>query len=284
MSARAISSATVSFGLVSIPVKVYAASEHSAQVSFNMLHKECGTRVKQQLHCPKCDVDVPRNETTRGYEFAKGQYVTLTEEEYKALQEVADQAIKLVEFVPENAVDPVYYDRPYYLGPDKGGDRAYKLLVEAMKKTKLHGIARYSARGKQYLVMVRPQNDHLVMHNLNYADEVKSLDEVPLGEAKPATKGEIDMATQIIKQIAKKTFTPKEYEDEVKTRMLDLIQKKIDSGEEIVAPEEAPQAQIIDLMDALKASLGQRKGAKPAASRRAAPPKKAKTAAKRRSR
>jgi DNA end-binding protein Ku len=257
MPARAISSATVSFGLVSIPIKLYSAHETANDIHFNMLHEECGTRLKQQYICPTHDRVVTRDETVRGYEFAKGQYVKLSDEEYKALQEVADNTIALTEFVPAKEVDPVYFERSYYVGPDKGGERAYKLLIEAMNETGLVGLAKYAARGKQYLVLVRPYgSEGLILHQLHYADEIKSFDEVPIKEGKPATTAEVKLAVQLIEQIAEKKFVPDKYEDEVKERMLAIIEKKVQGEEITAAPEPAPQAQVIDLMEALRKSLG----------------------------
>jgi DNA end-binding protein Ku len=257
MPARAISSATVSFGLVSIPIKLYSAHETANDIHFNMLHGECGTRLKQQYICPTHDRVVSRDETVRGYEFAKGQYVKLSDEEYKALQEVADNTIALTEFVPAKEVDPVYFERTYYLGPDKGGERAYKLLIEAMNETGLVGLAKYAARGKQYLVLVRPYGkEGLILHQLHYSDEIKAFDEVPIKEGKPATTAEVKLAVQLIEQIAEKKFVPDKYEDEVKERMLALIEKKVQGEEITAAPEPAPQAQVIDLMEALRKSLG----------------------------
>jgi DNA end-binding protein Ku len=272
MTARALSSATVSFGLVSIPVKLYSAAESGSQISFNMVHAECGTRVKQQYYCPTHDRTVDRGEIGRGYEFAKGQYVLLSDEEYKALQEVASNAIELTEFVPGEKVDPIYFEKTYYLGPDKGGERAYKLLTEAMVETGLYGVAKYAARGKMYLVLVRPYGKQgLVLHQLHYADEIKTFDEVPIKDAPPASANELKLATQIIEQIAKKDFAPGEYRDEVRDRMQALIDQKVEGHEITAPPEAAPQAQVIDLMEALKQSLGMvgdkgsKKGARKAA-------------------
>jgi DNA end-binding protein Ku len=262
MPARAISSATVSFGLVSIPIKVYSAHETANDIHFNMVHAECGTRLKQQYVCPTHDRVVDRSETARGYQFAKNQFVLLSDEEYKALQEVADNTIALTEFVPQDKLDPIYFERSYYLGPDKGGERAYKLLNEAMRETGLIGVASYAARGKQYLVAVRPfGKDGLVMHQLHYADEIKDFAEVPIKDAKPAAPGEVKLAIQLIEQIATDKFQPEKYEDQVKARMLELIEKKVEGQEITAQPEAAPQAQVIDLMEALKKSLGMGDGA-----------------------
>ncbi len=264
MAARAIGSGTVSFGLVSIPVKVFTTSESSESLHFNMLHAKCGSRLKQQYICPKDEEIVSRDDTARGYEFSKGQYVTLSDEEYKALLEVGSNAISLVEFVPSEKVDPVYFDKTYYLGPDKGGERAYRLLAEAMKRTGLVGLAKYAARGKQYVVMMRPNEDGgLVMHQLRYADEVRSFSEIEVPEAPAASQAELELAMQIIKQIATDEFRPEQYADEVKARMLELIGEKIKGKEITTAPEEAPRAQVIDLMEALKRSLGEVKKSPP---------------------
>ncbi len=254
MPARAISSATVSFGLVSIPVKVYSSGETSRAVSFNLLHKDCGSRLKQQYICPEHAEKVERDDMVKGYEFTKGQYVIFTPEELKALEEKSTQAIEITEFVPEQDVDRVWLDRVYYLGPDKGGDRAYKLLSETLRRTGRSAIARYAARGKGYLVMIRPLGEGLVMEQLRYADEVRSFDEVPLGEA-TLKEDEIKLAVQLIEQAARDSFDPGAYHDEVKDRIHELIQKKVDGEDITKAPVEAPKTQIIDLMAALKASI-----------------------------
>src|ERR1043165_9904889 len=188
MPARAIGTATVSFGLVSIPVKLFSATESSAAVTFNWLHKKCSTRLKQQYICPQDQETVTRDEMVKGYEYSKDRYVTFTPEELKALEEEATQAIDITEFVPIAKIDPIFFDRPYYLGPDKGGDKAYRLLAKAMIETGRAALGRYAARGKQYLVMLRPIGDALVMQQLHYADEVRPFAEVPLatGEVKDA--------------------------------------------------------------------------------------------------
>jgi DNA end-binding protein Ku len=254
MPARAIGTATISFGLVSIPVKLYTTAESGGEIHFNMLHDACGSRLKQQYVCTKDGEIVDREHTVKGYQFAKDQYVVLSAEELKALDAVATHAVDLVEFVPAAAVDPLYLDKAYYLGPEKGGERAYHLLAEAMINTQLVGVASYSARGKSYIVLVRPFENGLVMHQLHYADELKQWVDVPMPDLPEVKAGELELAKQIIQQIASDVFIPQKYKDEVKARMLTLIEKKIE-GQEITAAPEVPQGKIIDLMEALKASL-----------------------------
>lgn len=254
---RAIATAQIAFGLVSIPVKLFSAAESSERISFNMIHQECGSRIQQQLFCPKDERTIDRTETVKGYEFAKGQYVLFNEEELKALEEKATQAIEISEFLPSTTIDPIYFSKSYYLAPDKGGDRAYALLTKALEETGRWALARYSARGKGYLVVVRPLGKGLVMQQLFYANEVRTIDELDLGE--PIVKdNELKMAVQLAEMGAAEEFHPENYRDEVADRVRALIQRKID-GEEITAADvEEPRAQVIDLMEALKASLAGR--------------------------
>ena len=264
--ARPISGGTISFGLVSIPVKLYSATETANAVSFNMLHAECGSRLKQQYVCARDGQIVPRDQMVKGYEFAKDQYVTFTTDELKAMEEKATQTIEIAEFVPVDRIDPVYYDKAYYLSPEKGGEKAYRLLAEVMRETGRAAIARYAARGKQYIVMLRPSEGAqggvgIVMQNLLYADEVRSFGEVPIADA-TVREGELALAKQLVDQIASETFNPAAYKDEVRERSQADIQRKVD-GQEIASPEPSPEpARVIDLMEALKASLS---GAKPPA-------------------
>jgi DNA end-binding protein Ku len=272
MPARPIASATVSFGLVSVPVQLYSAAESSAAVTFNWLHKKCGSRLKQQYVCSKDGEQVERDDMIKGYEFSKGQYVLFTPEELKALEERATGAIEIMEFVPLSQVDRIYVEKAYYLGPDKGGERAYRLLAEALKETGRAALGQYAARGKQYLVLLRPAGGVLVMEQLHYHDEVRRAAEVPVAdiEVKPQ---ELQLAVQLIEQTASDTFRPEAYRDHVRERILEQIQQKVAGKEITEEPAQAPQAQIIDLMEALKASLakggkvaGERKPAKRAAS------------------
>lgn len=275
MAARPISSATISFGLVSIPVQLYSSSENSKKVRFNYLSPD-GQRVKQQYVDAKTGDPVERSDLVKGYEFAKNQFVTFTPEELKALEADATQTIEIVEFVPIEQVDRVYIGKTYYLGPDKGGAKAYGLLGKAMEETGWAALAKYAARGKQYLVLVRPAGDHLVMEQLNYAHEVRSIDEVPTGETE-VSDAELTLAKQLIEQIASKTFDPAKYEDEVGERMLSAIEKKVEDGSEITAeaPEAEPQAQVIDLMEALRASVSKAAESGPKGARKPARSKKA---------
>jgi len=253
MPARSIGTGTLSFGMVSIPIRMYSAGESSSAVSFNMLHGKCKSRLKQQYICPTDNEIVPRDQMVKGYQLSKDQYVAFTKEELEAMAQEAQRAIEITEFVPASAIDPVYFDRPYYVGPEKGGEKAYHLLKEAMKKTGRSALARWAARGKQHLVLIRPAGKGLVMQQLLYGDEVRPISEVPIGDAE-LTDSELQLAEQLIEQIASDEFHPEHYEDEVKKRYLEAIQKKVE-GQEITAAPEAPKAQIIDLMEALKASL-----------------------------
>jgi DNA end-binding protein Ku len=255
MPARSIGTATISFGLVSIPTKLYTTNESSGDIHFNMLHDADHARLKQQYICTKCNEIVDREHTVKGYEHAKGQYVVFTPEELKALDAVATQTIALEEFVPATAVDPLYVEKSYYLGPDKGGERAYKLIRDAMLETGLVGVASYSARGKQYVVSLRPFHEGLILHQLRYAQEVKPWSEVPLPQLPELKPAEVSLAKQIIQQIAHETFSADKYKDEVQERMMELINQKVEGQEITVAPE-APAGKVIDLMEALKASLG----------------------------
>jgi DNA end-binding protein Ku len=262
MAARSIASLTVSFGLVSIPVKLFSATEASRSISFNLLHKGCGSRLKQQYICIKEEVPVGREDMVKGYEFAKDQYVMFTPEELKAMEEAGTHMAEITEFVPIEAVDPVYFDRAYYLAPDKLGAKAFALLASALRESKRCALGRWAARGKQYIVMIRPVEDGLVMQQLLYAGEVRSMKdiEIPKTEVKEA---ELKLAKMLIEQQASDTFDPSVYTDEVSARIEAAVQKKVE-GQEITMAE-APEgggAQVIDLMEALRASL-EKKAAAP---------------------
>jgi DNA end-binding protein Ku len=279
---RPIGGGTISFGLVSIPVKLYSAAQSSAAISFNLLHAQCGGRLKQQYICPREDnMIVERDQMVKGYEFAKDRYVTFTPEELKSLEEKASSQIEIAEFVPSEKIDPVYFDKPYYLGPEKGADRAYRLLCEAMRRTGRTALARYSARGKQYLVQIRPLPDGggLVMQQLLYADEVRPFSEVGV-EPTDVKEPELKLAEQIIEQISTDTFEPGKYKDEVRERVHEQINRKVEGQQIQIEEPQAQPTQIIDLMEALKASLAA-KGLAPAAAPAAAPASEPAAAAER---
>ena len=279
MAARSIASLTVSFGLVSIPVKLYSATEASRAVSFNLLHKGCGSRLKQQYLCVKEEVPVAREDMVKGYEFAKDQYVMFTPEELKALEETGTHSAEITEFVPVEAVDPVFFDKAYYLAPDKGGAKPYALLARALRESKRCALGRWAARGKQYIVMIRPAGDEnadgLVMQQLLYAGEVRSIKEIEIPKTE-VKEGELKLAQQLIEQQASDRFDPAAYTDEVRARIEAAVQKKIE-GQQITLAE-APEsgAQVIALMEALRASLEK----KPARRAQAAKPAVRKTAKK----
>lgn len=255
MATRAIASGTIAFGLVSIPVKLHPAISPSEAIRFNNLHAECGTRVKYQFWCPKHERVLQRDDMVKGYEFAKDQYVTFTAEELAAVEEQSTGSIDIAEFVPIDQVDPVYYAKAYYLAPDKGAGRAYQLLAAALRRTGLVALAKYAARGKQYLVLLRPIEEGLVLQQLHYPQEVRAIADV--GIDRPEVKdGELDLAVALVQQSANKTFRPDKYEDEVRARVQEIIARKVDGQDITQAPAQSPQAQVIDLMAALKASLG----------------------------
>ena len=257
MAARSIASLTISFGLVSIPVKLYTATESERGVSFNMLHKTCGSRLKQQYLCIKEEIPVAREDTVKGYEFAKDQYVMFTPEEMKALEEAGTHSADIAEFVPIESIDPVYFDKAYYLAPDKGGAKPYALLARALRESGRCAIGRWASRGKQYIVMIRPVEDGLMMQQLLYAAEVRSMKDIDIQKA-DVKDAELKLAEQLIEQQAADKFNPSAYTDEVRARIEAAVQRKVE-GQEITMSE-APEggAQVIDLMEALRASLGKK--------------------------
>ena len=259
MAARPMASATISFGLVSIPCKLFTSADNTSAVRFNYLSKD-GSRLRQQYIRASDGEIVEREDRVQGYEFAKGQYVTFTAEELKALNVVATNAIDIEEFIPLADVERLYIERVYYLGPDKGAARSYHLLRAALDKTGRAALARYAARGKSYLVLIRPMGEALVMEQLKHADELRTVDEVPL-DLCDVSESELELAIQIIAQRINDAFQPENYDDEVKSQVLKLIQQKIDGQDISVAPEEKPEAKIIDLMDALRQSVAEYGGA-----------------------
>jgi DNA end-binding protein Ku len=207
MPPHSIGSGTISFGLVSIPIRMFTAAS-SKSVSFNQLHPKCGGRIKQQLLCPTCNEVVERNTLVKGYEFAKDQYVQFTEDEIKALEGEASKMIDIAEFVPLSLVDPIYFESSYYLGPDKGGEKAYRLLAEAMEKTGRVALAKFVMRGKENLVLIRPTGKGLMLHTMYYADEVRDFGEIDKGDDVQDQAGEMDLAERLIDELSQGRFRP----------------------------------------------------------------------------
>ncbi len=277
MAARSIGSGTISFGLVSIPFKLFTAAS-SQNVSFNMLHKKCGGRMKQQYFCPIDNCIVERTEMVKGFEFAKEQFVQFDEGELKKMESPKTDSLELIEFVPEDTVDFIQIEKSYYLGPDKGGDKAYQLLSKSMQRTKRVAVGRYWTRGKEQLVLIRPYRSRgLILHYVYYSNEVRAFDEIELGSETGFKPVEEQLADKLIEQLATKAFNPKEFKDDYVERVKSAVEAKV-SGQEIVVAQEAPKAQIIDLFEALKRSLDQSASASaesgPASEK--PPPKKAK--------
>jgi len=278
MAARSIASLTVSFGLVSIPVRLFSATEASRAISFNLLHKTCGSRLKQQYFCVKEEVPVGREDMVKGYEFTKDQYVMFTPEELKAMEEVGTHTADITEFVPIDSVDPVYYDKAYYLAPDKGGAKPYALLSRALRDTKRCALGRWAARGKQYIVMIRPVDDGLVMQQLLYAGEVRSIKDIDIPKTE-VRDAELKLAQQLIEQQAVDRFDPSAYKDDVRERIDAAIQKKVEGQEITLAEAPEPGGQVIDLMEALRASLEKKPAKRAPAAVPAQPAKPARKAA-----
>ena len=284
MPPHSLGSGTISFGLVSIPVRLYTAAS-SANVAFNQLHAPCGSRIKQQTFCPKCNKTVERAELTRGYEFAKDQYVRVSDEELKSMEGEASKIIDIAEFVPLEQVDPIYFEKTYYLGPDKGGEKPYRLLSDAMEKAGQVALAKYVMRGKESLVLIRAAQSGLMLHTMYFADEVRDFGEIDKGDTAKIREGELDLALQLINGLAGETFSPARYTDEYRHRVLEMINKKVEGQEITIAEPAAPRAQVIDLMEALKESLAKRglsaedaAAKKPPAKTGAAPAAKSKAA------
>jgi DNA end-binding protein Ku len=253
--ARSIAALTLSFGLVAIPVRLYSATMSDEKISFHLLHGKDGSRLRQQYVCAKDGEIVPREEMVKGYEFAKDQYVVFEPQEIKALEEAGSDAIDISDFVPLDTVDPVYFDRCYYLAPDKGGAKPYSLLATALAESGRCAIGRWAARGREHVVVIRPLANGLALHQLHFRAEVRQVDDLGIERAE-LKETELKLARQLIEQQASKRFDPNQYEDQVRKRIADAIRRKVEGQE--IAVSVAPQpgrGNVIDLMEALKASL-----------------------------
>ena len=258
MALRPSASGTITFGLVSIPIKVYSATS-SKSVSFNMLHASDKSRLKRQMVCSTCGEIVAGRDTVRGYQYARDQYVVMTPDEIKALEQHSDQSIEIHEFIPIEQIDPVFFAGATLLGPDRAGNKPYRLLKDAMLESGKVAIGRFSTRGKQQLVLIRPTPRGLMMHGLFYADEVRGFEEVEMGDEVEPRENELELAQQLIEQLSKKTFDAGRYEDEYRQKVLAAVEQKVAGEDVVIQPKEEAKEQIIDLVAALKASIASKK-------------------------
>jgi DNA end-binding protein Ku len=255
MAARSIASLTIAFGLVAIPVKLYSATVASERLRFHLLHARDGSRLKQQYVCLQEQQVVGREEIVKGYEFAKDQYVMFTPQELQALEEAGSHSVEVAQFVPLAAVDPVYFERTYYLAPDQGGAKPFTLFVTALRESGRCAVGRWASHGRDHVVVLRPSGNALALHQLHFAPEVLSADALGVESAK-VREPELKLARQLIEQRSAESFDPAAYPDEVKARVEEAIQRKVAGREVTVAePRPAPAGNVVDLMSALKASL-----------------------------
>jgi DNA end-binding protein Ku len=240
---------------VAIPVRIHTATK-SENVSFHLLHEKCGSRVRNQHYCPVCSVVVERADIVRGFQHAKDQYVPITDEELESLEAEANKSIDLKEFIPLASVDPVYFENTHYLGTDKGGEKPYRLLADAMAKSGRVAIAELVSRGKEQLVLVRPYRKGLVLHTMYYADEVRDFKQVPKGENVKVSDKELELGIGLIDRLTSEEFHPENYKDEYRIRVLGMLDEKR-KGKEIViaAPALQRDGKVVDIMDALKRSM-----------------------------
>jgi DNA end-binding protein Ku len=273
-NARSIASLTLSFGLVAIPVKLYSATVSGERISFNLLRKKDGSRVKQQYIAVNDGQVVERAEMTKGYEFAKDQFVMFSAEELKALEDETTHSIDITEFVPIGSIDPLYFDGTYFLAPDKGGSKPYSLLTTALNDAKQCALGRWTSRGKEHIVIVRPLDGGLALHQLHFKAEVRTMQDLGI-ELTPVAAPELKLANQLIQQLSAKSFDPNEFVDEHRTRVEAAIQRKVEGKEVTMAstPEKAGGGNVVDLMEALKASLSE--GGSLSKDRARRPPKRA---------
>jgi len=251
----------ISFGLVSVPVRLYAAAREE-HVSFNQLHEVCGSRIKQQTFCPVCQRVVERNELVKGYQVDRDSYVLVTSEELKTLEADSSEAMEIAQFVSLSEVDPIYYQASYYSAPEDPGRKAYGLLLQAMEKLNVAAIAKVTLHSREQIVLMRPYHEGIILHTLYFPAEVREIAEYGKAETKNLQKPEIELAEQFIRQLTAK-FEPEQYKDEYQQRVLDLVETKR-AGQVVAGQPQKPKlAPVIDLMDALKKSIAER-GAAPA--------------------
>jgi len=270
MASRPVGSGNISFGLVSIPVKLFSATR-ARSVSFHLLHAKDQSRIQQKIYCPVDDAIVDRSELVRGYEFEKGRFVTFTDEELKSLEARDEHLIEITEFLPLEKVDPLYFEEAYYLGSEPNASKAYRLLANAMSQSGRVALGRFTMRGKEHLVMIRPFEDGLILHTIYYADEVRPADEVDRAGNEAVKENELALAKRLIDELTEKKFDPSKYHDNYRERVIEAAQQKI-AGQQVAEVHEEPRrGQVIDLMAALKASLDKRSTAQPKEAEREKP-------------
>jgi DNA end-binding protein Ku len=282
MALRPLRNATISFGLVSIPVRFYTATK-SEDVHFHLLHASCGSRVNRKWWCPHHEKIVDSDELIRGYEISKNKYVTFTDEEMETLETGDNRALEITEFVDLHEIDPVFYEKAYFLGPSAGGGKTYRLLSQAMKKQDKVAVARWISNGREHLVVLRPYEKGLILHTMFYADEVRDFDAIDIEESGSVREKEVQLAEMLINELTEKKFDPLQFKDEYRQRLLERIRAK--SKGKAIEPEEKEEekgGEVIDIMEALRRSLdkGRAKPAKRSAARRS-PAKRRTTARKR---
>lgn len=255
MATRSVDSGVVSLGLVSIPVKMYSTSDTSHDVSFRLLHDSCETPLQQQYYCPTHKRSVEREEIVKGYEYKKDEFVTFTDEELEAVAAESTKAIDVTEFVPVDQIDPVYFGKAYYMSPSEGGQKGYYVLAQALEQSGLCALARFATRGNQYLVMIRPYDDGLVMQRLHYAEEIKPFSEVPVNGRQQVTDQELELALQVIEEIRSDRFEPEKYHNEVRDRLEEVIAQRVAGEEAEITPAQEEEAEIVNLIDALQSTL-----------------------------
>jgi DNA end-binding protein Ku len=263
MALRPLRNATISFGLVSIPVRFYTATK-SEDVHFHLLHESCGTRVNRKWWCPHHEKIVDSDELIRGYEISKNKYVTFTDEEMETLETDDNRAVEITEFVDLHQIDPVFFEKAYFLGPSAGGGKTYRLLSSAMKKQDKVAVARWVSNGREHLVVLRPYEKGLILHTMYYADEVRDFDAIDIEESGSVREKEVALAEMLINELTEKKFDPLQFKDEYRRRLLERIKAK--SKGKAIEPEEKEEekgGEVIDIMEALRRSLG-KGGTKPA--------------------
>ncbi|RZI59557.1 MAG: Ku protein [Rubrivivax sp.] len=273
-SARSIASLTLSFGLVNVPVRLFSATESGSEIRFNLLDKD-GSRLKQQYVNERSKKVVERKDMMKGYEVEKNHFVLFSAEELKNLEEGSSHVIEIVSFVPQASIDPLFYDKSYLLAPDKRGAKPYALLAEAMRRSDRCALAKWAFKAKQYIVQVRANEDGLILQQLRYAEEVRSLADLNIEKA-DVSNSELQLALKLVETIAEDDFRPEDFQDEEKARVLAAVDEKV-AGKQIVASSHSEDemvagGQVIDLMEALRSSLAKKPAPRSAQASRTATP------------